>query len=169
MNTLARLFAKSVKTAGRLLRRLDMWQLGVKAPGPFDGAYIRERTERFEAVDRAEGHYLAERYGLDEKPEGWNDAVLGWFFRGPDRRTPLPPITSPDVEARQRAYDQQARLRSRQQAGMQEDERAALVRESIRRPYLDHPLVVGKGGKIIAEAEQLEAELAALAYPTDRE
>jgi hypothetical protein len=37
---------------------------------------------------RRPGHYLGERYGLDEKPEGWNDAVLGHFHRGPERRQP---------------------------------------------------------------------------------
>lgn len=34
----------------------------------------------------AAGHYLEERYGLTEKPEGWNDAVLGYFHAGPERR-----------------------------------------------------------------------------------
>ena len=34
------------------------------------------------------GHYLRERYGLDEKPEGWNDAVLGHFHNGPELRQP---------------------------------------------------------------------------------
>lgn len=34
------------------------------------------------------GHYLAERYGIAEKPTGWNEAVKGFFFRGPERREP---------------------------------------------------------------------------------
>ncbi len=33
-------------------------------------------------------HYLLERYGIEEKPEGWNDAVLGHFHRGPELREP---------------------------------------------------------------------------------
>jgi hypothetical protein len=32
--------------------------------------------------------HLFERYGLAEKPEGWNNAVLGWFHRGPELREP---------------------------------------------------------------------------------
>lgn len=31
-------------------------------------------------------HHLKERYGLEEKPPQWNRDVLGWFFRGPERR-----------------------------------------------------------------------------------
>lgn len=36
----------------------------------------------------ASGHYLKDRYGIEEKPEGWNDAVLGHFHGGPERREP---------------------------------------------------------------------------------
>lgn len=31
-------------------------------------------------------HYLNERYGLEEKPPGWNEAVLGHFHNGPECR-----------------------------------------------------------------------------------
>lgn len=37
---------------------------------------------------RRDGHYLKPRYGMDEKPAGWNRAVLGWFMRGPELRQP---------------------------------------------------------------------------------
>jgi len=35
-------------------------------------------------------HYLLERYGMAEKPPGWNKAVLGYFLRGPELRRPTP-------------------------------------------------------------------------------
>lgn len=143
MNTLARLFAKSASYLRGLFGRSD------------DGFASS-------MVKRQHGdHYLRERYGMDEKPAGWNRAVLGWFFRGPDRRAPLPPVVDTDREGRQRAYDQRARLLSRERAGLDDDERAALVRGSIRRSYLDQPLVVGKGGKIIREFSDAFAERAA--------
>jgi hypothetical protein len=43
-------------------------------------------------------HYLAERYGMEEKPEGWNRDVLGWFFRGPERREKTPEFSSAFAE-----------------------------------------------------------------------
>ena len=35
-------------------------------------------------------HYLYERYGIEEKPEGWNKAVLGHFHAGPELRDKTP-------------------------------------------------------------------------------
>jgi hypothetical protein len=48
------------------------------------------RTERRRRAD----HYLFERYGMAEKPAGWNQAVLGWFFGGPERRQPSEDFSS---------------------------------------------------------------------------
>lgn len=49
---------------------------------------VRNRVlDRFRKVP-PEGHYLMERYGMAEKPPGWNRAVLSWFQCGPERRQP---------------------------------------------------------------------------------
>lgn len=60
-------------------------------------------------------HFLRERYGMKDKPTGWNRAVLGWFFRGPERRQPgsayiegvkasmaKPPLTAAEIRKRNR-------------------------------------------------------------------
>lgn len=46
------------------------------------GSTLRAVFRRTERPD----HYLRERYGIEEKPEGWNDAVLGYFHSGPELR-----------------------------------------------------------------------------------
>lgn len=63
-----------------------------------------------------EGHYLRERYDMAEKPAGWNDAVLGYFYSGPEARQVMgsfsaafhersqvpPPLWSENPRARRR-------------------------------------------------------------------
>lgn len=44
----------------------------------------------FKPWNKRPGHYLEERYGMAEKPDGWNAAVLGYFHRGPELRRPTP-------------------------------------------------------------------------------
>lgn len=51
-------------------------------------------------------NYLKERYGMDEKPEGWNDAVLGYFHSGPELR-------DSDDEEFSRAFEEKSGSNSR--------------------------------------------------------
>lgn len=48
-----------------------------------------------------EGHYLKERYGMDEKPSLWNERVLYHFHNGPEMR-------DADDEAFSRAFEEAA-------------------------------------------------------------
>lgn len=48
------------------------------------------RLRGFKPWNKRPGHYLEERYGMIEKPEGWNDAVLHHFHEGPELRDPSP-------------------------------------------------------------------------------
>lgn len=45
--------------------------------------YCAENNMTFAGVA---DHYLLERYGMVEKPAGWNDAVLGYFLTGDEAR-----------------------------------------------------------------------------------
>lgn len=55
----------------------------------FERLMVRVRdnaNDRYDRMTLLPTHHLKARYGLDEKPPGWNDAVLGYFHNGPEAR-----------------------------------------------------------------------------------
>jgi len=52
----------------------------------------------FKPWNKRPGHYLRERYGLDEKPDGWNESVLHHFYTGPELRQPTPAFRGAFIE-----------------------------------------------------------------------
>lgn len=67
--------------------------------------------------DLDQPHYLKERYGIEEKPEGWNDAVLHHFHEGPELREPTPEFRGAFFErasqdAEERTIAERKRLRA---------------------------------------------------------
>ena len=84
------IFAKTVFYAVRQpchWLRLFAWVLGDLAErlGSFAQHRIGNAIDRYQRM-RPKDHYLPERYAMNEKPPGWNDAVLGYFHRGPEGR-----------------------------------------------------------------------------------
>lgn len=149
-----------------------MWQLGVKPeplPPPL-GRTIhigREDIERAWAEthrvqrldDRDPPNYLVQRYGIDGKPEGWNDAVLHAFHAGPElrekggafhdafaERVASGPQTA--EERIQRTQDWAARFR----------EAAAAVAKSGPAPNVHPTIHAAQVQSFISEAERLEEE-----------
>lgn len=94
-----------------------------------------------------------ERYGLTEKPEGWNDAVLGFFHSGPEGRIPTPEFAD--------AFAERARVTSRK-------ERTLAAAADFRQAACDLPMEPEPGvhpaiheamrQSFITKADELERE-----------
>lgn len=106
----------------------------------------------------ARGHWLRERYGLDEKPPGWNKDVLHHFHAGPELR-------DKERDGFADAFREKISAEPRERTLMWAERfRSAAAAAKNNGPPLDvHPLIhQAMIDSFIAKAEELEAEAAAL-------
>lgn len=152
----------SMNSLRRLLKRV------FAAPDPDQPIYYQHGFGPGDGPSRViePPNYLAERYGLDEKPEGWNEAVLAHFHGSPDNHVRTPEFSHAFKE---RAHSN-INTRLGRTLALAEQFRQAAIKLPAEPDEGVHPIIHDAMRRsFIIQAEQLEAEARALAYPSDRE